>query len=125
MISVDRTALICDLAETYGILNYKALPVETLAALSVGLRENSRIKMKLSGARVQPDFLLLAAAVDRLSILVWSKTKDAEKGRNKPKSLVSILSENRKESDIMAFDTAEEWEEEKARIIGGKIWQAN
>lgn len=119
MISVDKTALICDLAETYGILNYKALPVETLAALSVGLRENSRIKMKLSGARVQPDFLLLAAAVDRLSILVWSKTKDAEKGRNKPKSLVSILSENRKESDIMAFDTAEEWEEEKARIIGG------
>ncbi len=119
MISLDETALICDLAETYGILNYKVLPVSTLAALSVGLRENSRIKMKLSGAKVQPDFLLLAAAVDRLSLLVWSKTKDAEKGRNRPKSLIDILNGREKESEIMSFDTAEEWEAAKAHIIGG------
>lgn len=119
MLAVDRTALICDLAETYGILDYKVLPVETLAALSVGLRENSRIKMKLSGAKVQPDFLLLAAAVDRLSLLVWSKTKDAEKGRKIPKSLVEVLNRKKKESDVMAFNTAEEWESAKAKIIGG------
>lgn len=118
MLAVDRTALICDLAETYGILDYKVLPVETLAALSVGLRENSRIKMKLSGAKVQPDFLLLAAAVDRLSLLVWSKTKDAEKGRKRPKSLVEVLNGKKKESDVMAFNTAEEWERAKAKIIG-------
>ena len=118
MINEDEDALICDLAETYGILDYKVLPVETLAALSVGLRENSRIKMKLSGARVQPDFLLLAAAVDRLSLLVWSKTKDAEKGRKRPKSLVEVLNGKKKESDVMAFNTAEEWERAKAKIIG-------
>ena len=118
MLAVDKTALICDLAETYGILDYKVLPVETLAALSVGLRENSRIKMKLSGAKVQPDFLLLAAAVDRLSLLVWSKTKDAEKGRKRPKSLVEVLNGKKKESDVMAFNTAEEWERAKAKIIG-------
>ena len=118
MLAVDRTALICDLAETYGILDYKVLPVETLAALSVGLRENSRIKMKLSGAKVKPDFLLLAAAVDRLSLLVWSKTKDAEKGRKRPKSLVEVLKGKKKESDVMAFNTAEEWERAKAKIIG-------
>lgn len=118
MLAVDRTALICDLAETYGILDYKVLPVETLAALSVGLRENSRIKMKLSGAKVKPDFLLLAAAVDRLSLLVWSKTKDAEKGRKRPKSLVEVLNGKKKEIDVMAFNTAEEWERAKAKIIG-------
>ena len=118
MLAVDRTALICDLAETYGILDYKVLPVETLAALSVGLRENSRIKMKLSGAKAQPDFLLLAAAVDRLSLLVWSKTKDAEKGRKRPKSLVEVLNGKKKESDVMAFNTSEEWERAKAKIIG-------
>ena len=118
MLAVDRTALICDLAETYGILDYKVLPVETLAALSVGLRENSRVKMKLSGAKVKPDFLLLAAAVDRLSLLVWSKTKDAEKGRKRPKSLVEVLNGKKKESDVMAFNTAEEWERAKAKIIG-------
>lgn len=119
MLAVDKTALICDLAETYGILDYRVLPVETLTALSVGLRENSRIKMKLSGAKVQPDFLLLAAAIDRLSLLVWSKTKDAEKGRNRPKSLVEILTGKKKESDVMAFNTAEEWESAKAEIVGG------
>lgn len=119
MFSIDRSALICDLAETYGIWDYKALPVETLAMLSVGLRENSRIKMKISGVSVQPDFLLLAAVVDRLSMLVWAKTKDAQKGRNKPRSIVGILDGKTKESNIAAFDTAEEWEAEKARIIGG------
>ncbi len=119
MIAVDRTALICDLAETYGVLDYKALPVETLATLSVGLRENSRIKMSLSGAKLQSDVFLLAAAVDRLTFLAWSKTKDAEKGRNKPKSIVDIISGLHVESDVMAFDTAEEFEAERARIIGG------
>lgn len=119
MINADKNALICDLAETYGILNYRALPVELLAVLSVGLREDSRIKMKLSGAKVQPDFLLLAEAVDRLGILVWSKTEDAQHGRNKPVSIVSLLTREEKESDIVSFDTAEEFDAAWQRITKG------
>lgn len=118
MIAEDRTALICDLAETYGVLNYRELPVETLAALSAGLRENSRIKMKLSGAKVQSDILLLAAAVDRLTFLAWSKTKDAEKGRNRPESIVDMIHGIREKNNIMAFDTAEEFEAARIAIIG-------
>lgn len=118
MMAEDKTALICDLAETYGVLNYRELPVETLAALSAGLRENSRIRMKMSGTKIQDEILLLAAAVDRLTYIAWSKTKDAEKGRNKPKSIVDIITGSQKENNIMAFDTAEEFEAEKARIIG-------
>lgn len=120
MMATDRTAWICDLAETYGVLNYRELPVETLAALSAGLRENSRIKMKMTESKVQSDIMLLAAAVDRLTFLAWSKTTDAEKGLNRPKSILSLLIGEKPESDIMAFDTAEEWEAEKARIIGEK-----
>lgn len=119
MITTDKNALICDLAETYGILDYRALPVETLAVLSVGLRENSRIKMKISGAKVQPDFLLLAEAVDRLGLLVWSKTVDGQKGRNRPKSLVAMLTREEKETDIVSFDTAEEFASEWQRITKG------
>lgn len=114
----DRTALVCDLAETYGVLNYKELPVETLAALSAGLRENSRIKMKMSGAKARDDILLLAAAVDRLTYIAWTKTKDAEKGLNRPKSIVGIIAGSGEKNDIVAFDTAEEFEAERARIIG-------
>ncbi len=119
--ATDKTALICDLAETYGVLNYKELPVETLAALSAGLRENSRIKMKMAGIKVRDDIMLLAAAVDRLTFLAWTKTKDSEKGLNKPKSIVDIIIKGTARSeDIMAFDTAEEFEAERARIIRGE-----
>lgn len=118
--ATDKTALICDLAETYGVLNYKELPVETLAALSAGLRENSRIKMKMAGTKVRDDIMLLAAAVDRLTFLAWTKTKDAEKGLNRPKSIVDIISKGTAHNEnIMTFDTAEEFEAARARIIEG------
>ena len=119
MITTDKDALICDLAETYGIWDYKALPVETLAVLSVGLRDNSRIKMKLSGTTINPDILLLAEAVDRLGLLVWSKTKDAQSGRNKPKSIVSMLTRDEQENDVESFETAEEFNAEWQRIVKG------
>lgn len=118
MMATDRTALICDLAETYGVLNYRELPVETLAALSAGLRENSRIKMKLAGIKVESDIMLLAAAVDRLTWIAWTKTKDAEKGLNRPKSILASITGEKEESNIMAFDTAEEFEAEREKIIG-------
>lgn len=119
MMAIDKTALICDLAETYGVLNYKELSVETLAALSAGLRENSRIKMKLAGVKMESDIMLLAAAVDRLTWIAWTKTKDAEKGLNRPKSILDAIQGGRmSENNIMAFDTAEEFEAEKRKIIG-------
>ena len=48
MMAVDRDAWICDLAETYRIFDYRALPVGLLATLSFGLREDSRIKQKMN-----------------------------------------------------------------------------
>lgn len=118
MIATDRTAWICDLAETYGVLNYKELPVETLAALSVGLRDTSRIKMKLAGEKIASDIMLLAAAVDRLTFIAWTKTKAAEKGTNRPKSILSAMQEGGSGSNVVAFDTAEEFEAARSRIIG-------
>ena len=70
MLSADREALLCDLAETYRIYDLRAVPVPTLAMLAAGLRDNSRIKTSLSGGRPPRSELLLAAAVDRLSLLV-------------------------------------------------------
>lgn len=43
MILTDEDALICDLAETYNVLDYRALPVRTTAALASGLRADARI----------------------------------------------------------------------------------
>lgn len=106
----------CDLAETYHIYDYKRLPVTQVAALAVGLRDDSRIKMKLSGARAPAEILLMAAMVDRLSLLVWTKSKDAQKGRGRPKSILEALQE--KESDTVAFASGEEFERERNRLLG-------
>lgn len=51
MLAADKEALICDLAETYNIYDYRSIPVNLLSTLSVGLRDNARIKMKLRGER--------------------------------------------------------------------------
>lgn len=117
MIACDEEALICDLAETYGIFDYRALPLKLVATLSVGLRENSRIKMKLSGVKTSTDTMLLASAVDRLSLLVWAKTEDAQNNVNRPKSILSILTGIEEESEIVTFNTAEDFEAERENIL--------
>lgn len=124
MIRTDETALICDLAETYGVLDYRALPLRTVAALSSGLRDSSRIKMKISGQRIDSETALLAAVVDRLSMLVWSRTKDAAKGRNKPESLLQKLISGRQEEekkDYMVFRTPEDFEAARKKAIGKEV----
>lgn len=121
MIKLDESALICDFAETYHILDYRALPLKTAAVLASGLRDNSRIMMKISGMQVSPETALMAAAVDRLSLLFWAKTKDAESGSNRPESILAKLTgENeKKDSDLQSFDTAEEFEAARQRILQG------
>lgn len=116
MIALDEEALECDLAETYHIYDYRALDPDRTALFSIGLRENSRIKMKLSGQKYPLETILLACAVDRLSLLVWSKSKDAEKGRNRPKLLVESLIHKEKERDHLVFESAEAFEQAMEEI---------
>lgn len=77
MLAYDRSALICDLAETYHIYDYKALPVLTLAALASGLRPDSRIKLKLSGITEVSSEVLLVQIFDILQLMryQWFATK--------------------------------------------------
>lgn len=64
--------MICDLAETYRIYDYRALPVKTLAVLVCGLRDDSRVMRKLSGL---PGMTHLAAYIaDRLTNIAWMLT---------------------------------------------------
>jgi len=119
MLSADRDALICDLAEVYGIFDHKALPVSLLATLSVGLREDSRIKQKLSGMHLSRMEQLMAATVDRLSMLVWMNSEDGRKGENRPTSVLGVLmGEEPEEKPVEGFETAEEFEAEWAKRTG-------
>lgn len=121
MLRLDRDAVICDLAETYGIFNYQALPVRLLATLVVGLREDSRIMRKVSGNKIPRADVLLAAAVDRLSTIAWMLSDNGANGTDRPKSIVEALlgaPDQASSSDVEAFYTPEDYEAEWARRTG-------
>lgn len=91
MLATDRDALLCDLAEVYHIYDFHALPVTTLAALSVGLRDDSRIKMKMAGMNYIPPVVILASISDNLAALRYSLT--AKKGDQKPKMFGELMTQ--------------------------------
>ena len=119
MLAASETDLICDLAETYGVMDYKALPLKTVAALSSGLRDDSRIKMRITGRTLETPQMMGAAIIDYLARLVWMQTKDGQKNRNHPESLLDKLLGKNHHDDIKTFDTFEEFEAAKKRILSG------
>jgi hypothetical protein len=72
--------------------------------------------MALKNQKVDDLTLLNAKAVDLLSWLVWSKTSDAQMGRNRPKSLVDILL-NDSEAEKEGFDSEEEFMKEREKFL--------
>lgn len=107
------------MAETYGVLDWSALPVHTLAALAAGLGDDSRTKMKIGGRKASRVELLLAAIADKLSTLIWFQTEDGHNGENRPSSVLSFLLGEEEPETEEGFDTAEEFEEAWAAITGG------
>lgn len=120
MIATDEDALICDLAETYSIYDYRRLPLKMVAVFSFGLKDDSRIKMKLNGMEVPFETMLLASAVDRLSILVWQQTKDGMDGKNYPLSIVSMITNaqpNKDNRNVTSFATGKDFMKERERLL--------
>lgn len=118
MILTDEDALICDFAEYYHIYDYRALPVKYAATLACGLGENSRIKKALSGTNYNTETLLLAAVVDRLSLIWWSKTQDGQKNVNRPMLISEALQETVQVSDTKLFNSGEEFISWRNELIG-------
>ena len=77
--------------------------------------------MKISGMKTPFDTLLLATTVDLLRLLLWSKSDDGHKNRNKPESIAEKLfdskegnSSNRKNT---SFNSSEEFEATRNKLI--------
>jgi hypothetical protein len=121
MIALDEDALICDLAETYQIYDYRSLPLKTVATLAAGLRENSRIKLLASGSPVNQDTLLLATIADRVELFRFGFSKDADKKEPPPSLLRMLLGEEKpvkNNSGARTFRSADELNKELARLRG-------
>ena len=93
MISLDEDALICDLAETYQIYDSRQLPPSRMAVFASGLKNDSRIKMIITG----------------------------QKGKNKPAMLVEFLTsgEKKQSKDVVVFNSGEDFKKSRIRLIGG------
>ena len=101
--------MVCDFAETYGVLDYRALPPATAATLAQGLPDNSRIKRKISGAgAVDTQTALLAIIADRVGLIAWMFSEAGQKGRDRPASILDTLTGKAAPADA-GYDSAEEF----------------
>ena len=121
MIALDEDALICDLAETYQIYDYKQLPLTQVAVFAYGLRDDSRIKQIMSNQIVPLETTLLASIVDRLSLSLWLQTKDGQKGVNRPASIADQLIKRDKsendEKDYLVFESGKDFENYRKALL--------
>lgn len=59
----------------------------------------------------------MASILDAENLQLWMKTKDAERGVNRPKSIVALLNGELQDQKNAAFDSATEFEAARALII--------
>lgn len=78
-----------------------------LATLTAGLPEDSRTMRAITGSRAGAREMLLAAAVDRLSLLVWFKTKDGVKGRRRPASILEKMTRKERREEVYSVPVSE------------------
>lgn len=110
MYALDKDALVCDFAETYHVLDMWALPVPLLAVLASGLREDSRIMMKMGGITYIPAYISAAKAADELAMLMYSFTEDAAKGRNRPELLSDFIVDRKEPKPTnQGYDSGEDF----------------
>lgn len=77
--------------------------------------------MAMADMRYTIDTLLSAGILDRLSILIWQKTEDAQTGKNRPASVVDLLTGNAQEPETenISFASGKEFEETRNKILKG------
>lgn len=109
LLGLSEDAITCDLAETYHIYDFYKLPPFKVAVFVCGLRDDSRIMMKLNDQKVSIDRMISAKTCDNLSLLVWSKSKDAQNGINRPKLFTDVLLGRDEEKKVQSFADGDEF----------------
>ena len=116
-VAADEDALICDLAQFYGVFDWQRLPLRTAATLTDGLPVTSRTKTRMAGLSVPFDMFLLAMAIDNLSMLCWLNSADGVKGKNKPEMLTEKFKVKDNIPDTGRFADADAFEAMRLRMF--------
>ena len=123
MLDLDEEALICDLAETYGIYDYKSMPLRLISTLASGLRADSRIMLRISKDPEPRDVevTILGAIADRLAYISYILLKAMKADPEVPVPIIkAILEMDKKQSneEVLKFNTSEELDRELKRLRG-------
>lgn len=74
--------------------------------------------MKLSGQIVPLETLILAGVFDRLNFLAWTKTRDSQKGINRPNTILDFLtSKTNNDGDVIIFNSGKDFEKKRNELI--------
>lgn len=119
MIDANEDALICDLAETYHIYDYRSLPARMVATLAVGLRNDSRIKMFLSNEPLPFEQMMMVKIYDVLNWLAWVEIRTNSKSKSKPPERLEdrIRKKTAEKSDAQVFNTVADFEAERHKML--------
>ena len=115
MVELDEDALICDLAETYQVFDYRSLPLKLVATLSAGLRDDSRIKLLAAEVPTSMEIMILASIADNLTLLRASMSKQ---NTSKPFLFTDAIYGEKKKKKVKGFKSAAEFEATLKRIRG-------
>ena len=119
MIAADEDMLICDFAETYGVFDWRALPIPMAATLAAGLRANSRIKLKMNAMNTEMETLLLSFVLDGINTIMWMLSEDGRNGRNRPESVARTFLGGNHNNVVASFSSPEDFESARSRILEG------
>lgn len=111
--------LTCDMAEVYGVFDIKRVPARLLATLAVGLRNDSRVKLAMAGAKCDDKTYLLAVIADNLRVMSWRMTEDGAEGMNPPKLFTDYYQgKEEQEREYLVFDSPEAFDAKWKEITG-------
>lgn len=99
--------MICDLAETYHILDYKAIKPNLLATLVLGLNQDSRVMRKMRHEKLTFHDSMLALIFDCLQIIAFKQGH--KKGAKRPESLFKKLTTPEVKEELMTFSSPEDY----------------
>ena len=120
---VHRDALICDFAQYYHVYDIDAVDVQTAAILACGLPSDSRTIREMSGSKHDPERIYKYALIDAVRSVEWAIIQ-AHSGKKKVKRPESMLQkylglDKDQKQEVQGFDSPEEYEAARARIIEG------
>ena len=120
MVRLNEDALICDLAETYHIFDYRSMPPQLVATLAAGLGDDSRIKRLAGEQPASSEVMLLGGILDALHAIMY---RLSDGSTAPPVSIIDLMfgNEHEPQKQCMSFDSYEDFEAYRQKLISKEV----